>query len=161
MRSGRRPRSRGAQRAADGHPAPFHLGMVEIGNEDFFDGSGSYNAYRYPMFANAIRAAYPQLKLIATTPVTNGPVDVVDEHYYNNDPQYFAENAHIFDSVSRSGPKVIVGEYATTNGTPTGTLANAVGEGASPPAPSATPIWCWARLRPTAGQRQRAELADA
>jgi alpha-L-arabinofuranosidase len=62
--------------------------------------------------------------------VTNGPVDIVDEHYYNNDPQYFAENAHIFDSVSRSGPKVIVGEYATTNGTPTGTLANAVGEAA-------------------------------
>jgi alpha-L-arabinofuranosidase len=120
----------GAQRAADGHPAPFDLSMVEIGNEDFFDGSGSYNAYRYPMFANAIRAAYPQLKLIATTPVTNGPVDIVDEHYYNNDPQYFAENAHLFDSVSRTGPKVIVGEYATTNGTPTGTLANAVGEAA-------------------------------
>ncbi len=120
----------GAQRAADGHPAPFDLSMVEIGNEDFFDGSGSYNAYRYPMFANAIRTAYPQLKLIATTPVTNGPVDIVDEHYYNNDPQYFAENAHIFDSVSRTGPKVIVGEYATTNGTPTGTLANAVGEAA-------------------------------
>ncbi|HEX3977536.1 MAG TPA: LamG-like jellyroll fold domain-containing protein [Solirubrobacteraceae bacterium] len=120
----------GAQRAADGHPAPFDLSMVEIGNEDFFDGSGSYNAYRYPMFANAIRAAYPQLKLIATTPVTNGPVDIVDEHYYNNDPQYFAENAHLFDGMSRSGPKVIVGEYATTNGTPTGTLANAVGEAA-------------------------------
>jgi alpha-L-arabinofuranosidase len=120
----------GAQRAADGHPAPFDVSMVEIGNEDFFDGSGSYNAYRYPMFANAIRAAYPQIKLIATTPVTTAPVDIVDEHYYNNDPQYFAENAHIFDSMSRSGPKVIVGEYATTNGTPTGTLANAVGEAA-------------------------------
>ena len=120
----------GAQRAADGHPAPFHLSMVEIGNEDFFDSSGSYNAYRYPMFANAIRAAYPQLKLMATTPVTNGPVDIVDEHYYNNDPTYFAQNAHIFDSASRGGPKVLVGEYATTNGTPTGTLANAVGEAA-------------------------------
>ena len=120
----------GAQRAADGHPAPFDVKMIEIGNEDFFDGSGSYNAYRYPMFANAIRSAYPQLKLIATTPVTNGPVDIVDEHYYNNDPQYFAENAHIFDSASRGGPKVIVGEYATTNGSPTGTLANAVGEAA-------------------------------
>ena len=120
----------GARRAADGHPAPFDVKMIEIGNEDFFDGSGSYNAYRYPMFANAIRSAYPQLKLIATTPVTNGPVDIVDEHYYNNDPQYFAENAHIFDSASRGGPKVIVGEYATTNGSPTGTLANAVGEAA-------------------------------
>jgi hypothetical protein len=104
--------------------------MIEIGNEDFFDNSGSYNAYRYPMFADAIRSAYPQLKLIATTPVTNGPVDIIDEHYYNNDPQYFAQNAHVFDSVSRSGPKVIVGEYATTNGSPTGTLANAVGEAA-------------------------------
>ncbi|MGH2892773.1 MAG: alpha-L-arabinofuranosidase C-terminal domain-containing protein, partial [Solirubrobacteraceae bacterium] len=120
----------GARRAADGHPAPFDVSMIEIGNEDFFDGSGSYNAYRWPMFANAIRAAYPQLQLIATTPVTTPAADIVDEHYYNNDPQYFAENAHIFDSRSRTGPKVIVGEYATTNGTPTGTLANAVGEAA-------------------------------
>jgi alpha-L-arabinofuranosidase len=120
----------GAMRAADGHPAPFDVKMVEIGNEDFFDTSGSYNAYRYPIFANAIRAAYPQVKLIATTPVTNGPVDIVDEHYYSNDPSFFAENAHLFDSVSRTGPKVIVGEYATTNGSPTGTLANAVGEAA-------------------------------
>jgi alpha-L-arabinofuranosidase len=121
----------GAQRAADGHPAPFDVSMVEIGNEDFFDNSGSYNAYRWPMFANAIRAAYPQLKLIATTPVTSAPAaDIVDEHYYNNDPTYFAQNAHIFDSVSRSGPKVLVGEYATTNTAPTGTLADAVGEAA-------------------------------
>jgi hypothetical protein len=62
--------------------------------------------------------------------VTNGPVDIVDEHYYNDDPQYFAENAHLFDSMSRGGPKVLIGEYATTNGTPTGTLANAIGEAA-------------------------------
>ena len=120
----------GAKRAADGHPAPFDVSMVEVGNEDFFDGSGSYNAYRWPMFANAIRAAYPQIKLIATTPVTTPAADIVDEHYYNNNPSYFAQNAHIFDSMSRSGPKVIVGEYATTNGTPTGTLGNAVGEAA-------------------------------
>ncbi|HEY1565911.1 MAG TPA: alpha-L-arabinofuranosidase C-terminal domain-containing protein [Solirubrobacteraceae bacterium] len=120
----------GAMRAADGHPAPFDVKMIEIGNEDFFDTSGSYNAYRYPMFANAIRQADPQLKLIATTPVTNGPVDIVDEHYYSNDPSFFAEDAHLFDSVSRTGPKVIVGEFATTNGSPTGTLANAVGEAA-------------------------------
>jgi alpha-L-arabinofuranosidase len=121
----------GAMRAADGHPAPFALKMVEIGNEDFFDTSGSYNAYRYPMFATAIKAADPQLKIVATTPVTNGPApDVVDEHYYNDDPSYFASNAHLFDTVSRSGPKVIVGEYATTQGTPTGTLADALGESA-------------------------------
>ncbi len=120
----------GAMRAADGHPAPFDLKMVEIGNEDFFDTSGSYNAYRYPMFYDAIKAAYPQLQLIATTTVTSRPMDVIDEHFYNNDPDYFAENAHMFDGVSRSGPKVLVGEYATTQGVPTGTLAGAVGEAA-------------------------------
>ncbi len=120
----------GAQRAADGHPAPFDLRMVEVGNEDFFDKSGSYNAYRYPMFYDAIKAAYPQLKIIATTPVTSRPVDVLDEHFYNNHPDYFASRAHMFDTASRSGPKVLVGEYATTQGTPTGTLAAALGEAA-------------------------------
>jgi alpha-L-arabinofuranosidase len=120
----------GHQRALDGHPAPFDLKMVEIGNEDFFDTSGSYNTYRYPAFYDAIHAAYPQLKLVATTPVTSRPTDVVDEHYYNDDPAYFAQNAHLFDAMTRTGPKVIVGEYATTNGTPTGTLANALGEAA-------------------------------
>lgn len=120
----------GAMRAADGHPAPFNLKIVEIGNEDFFDSTGSYNAYRYPMFYDALKAAYPQLKLMATTTVTSRPMDVIDEHFYNNDPDYFAENAHLFDGVSRSGPKVLVGEYATTQGVPTGTLAGALGESA-------------------------------
>ena len=57
-------------------------------------------------------------------------MDMLDEHFYNNDPQYFAENAHLFDDVSRTGPKIIVGEYAATQGTPTGTLAAALGEAA-------------------------------
>jgi hypothetical protein len=62
-----------------GRTAPFGVKMIEVGNEDFFDTSGSYNAYRYPMFASAIRAAYPQLKLIATTPVTATPApDIID-----------------------------------------------------------------------------------
>jgi alpha-L-arabinofuranosidase len=120
----------GHQRALDGHPAPFNVQMVEIGNEDFFDTSGSYNAYRYPMFYDALHAADPSLKFIATEPVTSRPAYAVDDHYYNDDPSYFAQNAHLFDSMSRSGPKIIVGEYATTNGTPTGTLADALGESA-------------------------------
>jgi alpha-L-arabinofuranosidase len=120
----------GARRAANGHPAPFDLLGVEVGNEDFFDTSGSYDAYRYPMFYDAIKAAFPQLPVVATAPVTSRPMDMLDEHFYNNDPNYFAENAHLFDSASRSGPKVIVGEYATTQGSPTGTLADAVGEAA-------------------------------
>jgi len=120
----------GAMRAADGHPAPFPLMGVEVGNEDFFDSSGSYNAYRYPMFYDAIKAAFPGLPVVATAPVTSRPMDILDEHFYNNDPNYFAENAHMFDSVSRTGPKVLVGEYAATQGQPTGTLAAALGEAA-------------------------------
>jgi alpha-L-arabinofuranosidase len=120
----------GAMRAADGHPQPFELLGVEVGNEDFFDSSGSYNTYRYPMFYDAIKAAFPGLPVVATTPVTTRPMDMLDEHFYNNDPGYFASNAHLFDDVSRSGPKVIVGEYATTQGQPTGTLAGAIGEAA-------------------------------
>jgi alpha-L-arabinofuranosidase len=120
----------GAKRAADGHPAPFNLTMVEVGNEDFFDQSGSYNAYRYPMFYDAIKAAYPDLKIVATTPVTSRPMDIVDDHYYNSDPNFFASNAHLFDTASRTGPKILVGEYAATDGTPTGTMGAALGEAA-------------------------------
>ena len=120
----------GHQRALDGHPAPFGVKDVEIGNEDFFDSSGSYNAYRYPAFYDALHQADPSLRFIATAPETSRPAYAVDDHYYNDDPAYFADNAHLFDSMSRTGPKVIVGEYATTNGTPTGTLADALGESA-------------------------------
>ena len=57
----------GAQRAADGHPAPFPLQYVEVGNEDFFDTSKSYDG-RFAQFYDAIKAAYPNLKVIATRP---------------------------------------------------------------------------------------------
>ena len=120
----------GAMRAADGHPAPFDLRYVEIGNEDQFDRSGSYNAYRFPMFYDAIKAAYPQLKIIATTNVTSRTPDVIDDHYYSSNPDVIAGDAHNYDTTSRSGPKHIVGEYAVTQGSPTGTLAGALGEAA-------------------------------
>jgi alpha-L-arabinofuranosidase len=60
----------GAQRVAEVHPAPFPLHYVEIGNEDFFDGSGTYDG-RFAQFYDAIKAAYPNLQLIATTGVTS------------------------------------------------------------------------------------------
>jgi alpha-L-arabinofuranosidase len=120
----------GAMRAADGHPAPFNLNYVEVGNEDFFDTSGSYNAYRFPMFYDAIKAAYPQLKIIATTAVTSRTPDVIDDHYYSDDPDVIAGDAHVYDGTSRTGPKHIVGEYAVTQGSPTGDLAGALGEAA-------------------------------
>lgn len=121
----------GARRAADGHPAPFDVAYVEIGNEDNFDHSGSYDAYRYPMFYDAIRAAYPKLKIVATTKVTSRPMDVIDDHFYNSAPSWFTGQAHRYDTTSRTGPKHLIGEYAVRNapkGNPTGTLAAAVGE---------------------------------
>ena len=120
----------GAQRAADGHPAPFDVRMIEVGNEDNLDPSGSYNAYRYAAFYDAIKAAYPQLRIMATAPVTSRPMDVLDEHFYDDSPSYFAAHAHAFDHVTRRGPKIIVGEYAATTASPTGTMSGALGEAA-------------------------------
>jgi alpha-L-arabinofuranosidase len=123
----------GARRAADGHPAPFAVPYVEVGNEDFLNGgTASYNAYRYPMFYDAIKAAYPKIKIIATTPVTSRPMDVIDQHYYNS-AQFFEQASTMFDSYDRSGPQVFVGEYAATanaGGLPTGLLGNSIGEAA-------------------------------
>jgi alpha-L-arabinofuranosidase len=56
--------------------------------------------------------------------------DAIDDHYYNDDPAYFAGLVNRYDTASRTGPKVIVGEYAATQGQATGTLAAALGEAA-------------------------------
>jgi alpha-L-arabinofuranosidase len=124
----------GARRVADGHPEPYKLNYVEIGNEDFFDTSGSYNSYRFPMFYDAIRAAYPDLKIVASTPVSSRTPDVLDDHYYSNSPSTFTNMANQYDLTSRTGPKILVGEYAVTDGgansNPTGSLGGAIGEAA-------------------------------
>jgi alpha-L-arabinofuranosidase len=123
----------GARRAADGHPEPFAVPYVEIGNEDFLNGgTDSYNDYRYPMFYDAIKAAYPQVKLIATTSVTSRPMDVLDEHYYES-ASWFESESTLFDDQSRSGPQIFVGEYSATanaGSLPTGLLGNSIGEAA-------------------------------
>ena len=74
----------GGQRAKCGHAEPFHLTYVEIGNEDYFDQSGSYDA-RFTQFYDAFKAKYPQLQLIATSreAKTRTP-DLYDDHYYRN-----------------------------------------------------------------------------
>src|SRR5208282_1344876 len=54
----------GAERARDGHPEPFKLRYIEVGNEDFFDNSGSYPG-RFAQFHDAIKAKYPDLQLIS------------------------------------------------------------------------------------------------
>ena len=119
----------GARRAQDGHPVPFKLQYVEIGNEDQFDRSGTYGA-RFAQFYDAIKAKNPQLQLIATTRVTNREPDVVDEHYYRAAPHDMESHGNDYDSRPRKGPKVFVGEWATRIGSPTPNISGALGDAA-------------------------------
>jgi alpha-N-arabinofuranosidase len=122
----------GAERAKDGHPAPFPLHYIEIGNEDQFDKTaGSYNA-RWTQFARALRQKYPQYKLIATTPVqvdSDVQPDLIDDHYYKS-PADMMDIVHHYDKASRSGPQIFVGEWATRSGTPTPNFGDALGDAA-------------------------------
>ena len=101
----------GAQRAADGHPAPFPLSYVEIGNEDNFDHSGSYEE-RFDRIYDAIKAKYPRLQLIATAPVKTRTPDLYDQHFYNTWDR-MTRDVHHYDDYSRLGPKIFVGEWAS------------------------------------------------
>lgn len=116
----------GARRALDGHPRPFPLTYVEIGNEDAFDRSGSYDG-RYAQFYNAIKAKYPRLQIIATMPVHSVKPDVVDDHYYRSAAEMARDSGH-YDTYARTGPKIFVGEWASTEGSPTPTHQAALGD---------------------------------
>ncbi|MGB7267706.1 MAG: alpha-N-arabinofuranosidase, partial [Terracidiphilus sp.] len=118
----------GAERAKDGHPAPFPLHYIEVGNEDQFDHSHSYDG-RFAQFYHAIKQRYPDLQIIATTPVKSVTPDVLDEHFYMSAQQSFSE-AHHYDAASRSGPKIFVGEWATREGDPTPNLEAALADAA-------------------------------
>jgi alpha-N-arabinofuranosidase len=118
----------GAERAKNGHPAPFALHYVEIGNEDWFDRSGSYDG-RYAQYYKEIKEHYPDLQLIATAPVKSTRPDVLDEHFYMSAEQSFADAGH-YDKYDRSGPKIFVGEWATREGSPTPNLGAALGDAA-------------------------------
>jgi alpha-N-arabinofuranosidase len=117
----------GAVRAKDGHPAPFPLTYVEVGNEDEFDKSGSYDA-RFAQFYDAIKKTYPKLQVIATAPVKSRTPDVIDDHFYRTAQEFF-DDTHHYDKTDRKGPKIFVGEWATREGSPTpdmgATLADA------------------------------------
>jgi alpha-L-arabinofuranosidase len=117
----------GAVRAQNGHPAPFQLRYVEVGNEDNFDRAKTYDG-RYAQFMQAIKAKHPSIQVIATMPV-KGPADVVDDHYYSRQ-QHMFELAKHYDEVDRKGPKIFVGEWATREGTPTPNLGAALGDAA-------------------------------
>jgi alpha-N-arabinofuranosidase len=109
----------GARRAQDGHPAPFKLNYVEIGNEDWFDKSGSYPA-RFAQFHKAIKAKYPALKTISTvgddqptnTWITNPRPDVMDGHYYRPYREFLQMSPNYARDYDRNGPEIFVGEWA-------------------------------------------------
>jgi alpha-N-arabinofuranosidase len=109
----------GAERAKDGHPAPFSLDYVEVGNEDNFDREAGGYERRFDQFFDAIKAKYPKIEVIATAPVTARPADLIDEHYYRNSADEMAFHANDYDSRRRSNQKVFVGEWATRVGSPT------------------------------------------
>ena len=111
----------GKIRAELGHPKPFNLKQIGIGNEQW----GPLYAERLEVFAKQIRAKYPNIKICGTSgPSADGKdfdygwqqmrklnVDLVDEHYYKS-PQWFLDNAGRYDKYDRRGPKVFAGEYA-------------------------------------------------
>ena len=118
----------GAVRAQNGHPEPFALTYVEVGNEDFFDRSGSYDG-RYAQFHKAIKAKYPHLQIIATMPVKSIRPDVIDDHFYRRATEFFRDTTH-YDKTDRSGPKIFVGEWATREGAPTPNFGATLGDAA-------------------------------
>ena len=123
----------GARRAKDGHPKPFPLEYVEVGNEDNFDRAdgGTYDA-RFAQFFDAIRAKYPKLQVISTAgSAKTRTADLIDEHLYPNSEDDMANRAHQFDNRPRGGPqKVFVGEWATRVGEPTPNMSGALGDAA-------------------------------
>ncbi|MCD8202923.1 MAG: carbohydrate binding domain-containing protein [Prevotella sp.] len=130
----------GALRAKNGHPEPFNLEYIEIGNENNQnDGAQTSDHYydRYKIFRDAILAKYPDMHIIANVAAwgTDDPrwlsdekAELVDEHYYRS-PEWFAANFEKYDAYSRSQPKVYCGEYAVTHAFGTlGNLNAALGE---------------------------------
>ena len=111
----------GKVRAEMGHPAPFNMKQIGVGNEQW----GELYPPRLEKFIKAIRAKYPKMKICGTSgPSADGKdfdygwkemkrlkLDLVDEHYYKP-PQWFFDNAGRYDNYDRKGPKVFAGEYA-------------------------------------------------
>lgn len=117
----------GAIRASMGHPAPFALKYVQIGNENF---GPEYNE-RYQLFYNTLKQHYPQIEYISSghTEEFGLPTDYADEHYYDT-PEFFYNNANRFDDYTRNGPKIILGEYAVNGGRTIASMECALAEAA-------------------------------
>ena len=120
----------GALRAKNGHPEPFGLRLLEVGNENanfYFDSNRDQSDHyfeRYIQFYKAIKAKYPEVQIIGNVEAwgtdepswrSEHPVDILDEHYYRS-PSWFEKNFNKYDSYDRRGPKIYIGEYAVTQG---------------------------------------------
>ena len=134
----------GKRRAADGFIEPFPLHYVEIGNEDWFDTSGSYDG-RFTQMAKVIRARYPNLKIIATAPVKSIKPDIYDDHFYRSAKQLMKQadqydkkttdapvelkfGGGAFSGRKSDGIQTFVGEWATQEGSPTPDLNAALAD---------------------------------
>ena len=116
----------GSLRAEMGHPEPFGLEKIGLGNEEYKD----RYLDNYPAFHDAIREAHPEIAIVANAGVDDSGdifdrnwafareqgADLVDEHYYNSPEWFFANNAR-YDTYDRMGPHVFVGEYASRSNT--------------------------------------------
>ncbi|HOY07293.1 MAG TPA: alpha-L-arabinofuranosidase C-terminal domain-containing protein [Saprospiraceae bacterium] len=111
----------GKLRAQLGHPAPFGMELLGVGNEQW----GEQYVERFEVFQKAIKSKYPEIRLVSSAgPGSEGEqfrylskamaglgADIVDEHYYQK-PEWFLQNAGRYDAYDRNGPKIFAGEYA-------------------------------------------------
>lgn len=126
----------GALRAKHGHPAPFRLRYVEIGNEDWLNNGLQNYGGRFTMFYDAIKAKYPDIQVISSMRSRDkydhmrNP-DLLDDHFYVSIPTALSQ-AHYYDKYDRAGTKIFVGEWATNTprSGPTGHMAFALGDAA-------------------------------
>ncbi|MEU8275599.1 alpha-L-arabinofuranosidase C-terminal domain-containing protein [Microbispora bryophytorum] len=116
----------GAKRAAMGHPKPFDLKYIGLGNEEIYPEFFT----NFPEFASPIRAEYPNIEILSNAGQSSQgswfdrmwqfardqKADLVDEHYYN-DPSWFLADHHRYYTYDRGGPHVFVGEYASKGNT--------------------------------------------
>ncbi|MBC9795665.1 alpha-L-arabinofuranosidase C-terminal domain-containing protein [Sinomicrobium weinanense] len=104
-----------------GHPEPFNMKYIGVGNEQW----GPEYIKRYKVFEKAIKEKYPDMIIVSGSgPFPDGEyfeygmkelkklnAEIIDEHYYRS-PEWFRENADRYDSYDRNGPKIFAGEYA-------------------------------------------------
>lgn len=111
----------GKVRAQMGHPKPFNLKILGVGNENW----GPQYIERLKLFTKAIKAKYPEIKLVNSggtdpdgerfdylnTELRKMNADIIDEHYYRK-PEWFLQNAARYDNYPRNASKIFAGEYA-------------------------------------------------